>query len=161
MIKPLFSVPGFTKNKGKCHKILILTIPLWILWQKLERGRENNVNKTLITHYLQKMLSFNGEERFFLRNFFKVFTKKWTFWFFSENFSYSVHLKLLVFLCEILVEKLIKNHFFEDFETKKLLEKFSENAFLIWLKIHQKMQKIFQNVFSSLLLSFLKLKYSS
>ena len=66
-----------------------------------------------------------------------------------------------MFLFEKFGWKLIKNHFYEDFETKKLLEKFSESVFLIRLKIHQKMQKVFQNIFSSLLLSFSKLKFSS
>ena len=46
-------------------------------------------------------------------------------------------------------KKLGKNNYFQDFGTKKLLQKFSANLFLVRLKIHHKTQKYSQNVFSS------------
>ena len=133
--------------KWKCHKILLLTIPLWILWQKLERGRENNVNKTLITHYLQKMLSFNGEERFFLRNSFKVFTNKCTFWIFSENFSYSVHFKLWVFLCENFGWKTDQKPLFWRFWDKEAFRKIFRKCVLNLAKDTPKNAKTFSKYF--------------
>ena len=103
------------------------------------------------------MLSFNGETIFFFGFVLKCALM-------DEVFKIFLNWCIRTYDCFYMQnsdEKLVKNHYFEDFETKKLLQKFSENLFLIQQKIHQKMQKYFQNVFSSPLVSSSKLKYSS
>ena len=80
---------------------------------------------------------------------------------FSENFL-NWCIKSYDSLCtKNLDEKLVENHYFQDFETKKPLQIFSENLFFVQLKKHHLPQKFFQNVFSSLKIRSSKLKYAS
>ena len=89
-----------------------------------------------------------GKKDFFFGIFLKCSQINVLFEFFRKIFLVQYIESYRCFCAKILVEKQIKNHFFEDFETKKLLEKLSEKMFLIGPKIHQKKQKLFQNIFT-------------
>ena len=120
-----------------------------------------NFKKTLIKCHntlFYKYAKFQWVINLFVSDFFKIVRKKlnYVFGIFRRKIFLNWCIKSYECICiKNLEEKSCKNHYFQDFGTKKLLQKFSENLFLVRLKIHHTpySSKFFQNVLSSMKIS--------
>ena len=122
-----------------------------------------NFKKTLIKCYIslfyKKSLVLMGNQPFLFDFFLNCPQRIELFEIFRKIFLNQCVKSYDYFSMKNSYEKVTKNHFFEDFETKKLLEKFSEIKFLVHKSIHHLSQKFFKKILFSLRIRSPKLKY--